>query len=186
VRDHGLAVSARLVILLLVVPALAACGAKVSRESTPTTFLPSKHTRMGCPSGVLYRSSSFAPIHEVLHAAQRLLAHETLNSQGTIYHLTPRNAPIDFLQHGLAYEGSANVVLNRATPGALTILRAGEAECGRQAAQASWAVHYQIPVSVIAGPGAFPFLVKTKAGWRFWGSWCGAGRSQAWRRQYCV
>jgi hypothetical protein len=178
--------SVRLVIVFLVVPALVACGATVSRESKPTTTLPAKHTRAGCPRGVLYRGSSFAPIHEVLHAAQRLLAHETLNSQGTIYHLTPRNAPIDFLQHGLAYEGSANVAFNRATPGALTILRAGEAECGLRTAQASWAVHYQIPVSVIAGPGAFPFLVKTRAGWRFWGSWCGAGRSKAWRRQYCV
>jgi hypothetical protein len=28
--------------------------------------------------------------------------------------------------------------------------------------------------------------VKTRSGWRFWGKWCGAGQSKAWRRQYCI
>jgi hypothetical protein len=135
---------------------------------------------------VLYRASYYAPIGQVLHAAQRALARETLNSQGTLYHLTPRNAPIDLVEHGLAYDEKSMVLFNRATPGALKILRAAEAQCGRRLAEASWVIHYDIPVSVIAGPGTYVFFVKTRSGWRFWGNWCGAGQSRAWRRQNCI
>jgi hypothetical protein len=177
------AVAVRRLLLLLTLAALAAGCASTSgrqRSQAPVS------SATDCPHGVLYRASTLAPIREVLGAAQRLLARETLNSQGTIYHLTPKNAPIDLVEHGLAYEGESNVILNRAAPGALKILRVGEAQCGLRTAQASWAIHYQIPVSVIAGPGAFPFFVKTRRGWRFWGNWCGAGRSKTWRRQYCV
>jgi hypothetical protein len=43
-----------------------------------------------------------------------------------------------------------------------------------------------MPESVIANTGVYPFFVKTKRGWRFWGDWCAAGQSPAWRRKNCI
>jgi len=176
-------ISSRAITLFVFVLLLAtACGATVAPSPTRATALGGA----SCPKGVLYRASNIAPVSDVLRAAQRTLARGTLNSQGTIYRLTPRNAPIDLVAHGLAYEDSSMKNFNRATPGALTILRAGEKQCGRRLAEASWVIHYDVPVSVIAGPGVYVFFVKTRSGWRFWGKWCGAGQPKAWRRQYCI
>jgi hypothetical protein len=170
-------------LFVFVIPLAAACGATVAPSPTHSAALGASIT---CPKGALYRASNIAPVSEVLRAAQRNLARGTLNSQGTIYRLTPRNAPIDLVEHGLAYENSSMKDFNRATPGALTILRAGMKQCGRRLAEASWVIHYDVPVSVIAGPGVYVFFVKTTSGWRFWGNWCGASQSKAWRRQYCI
>lgn len=141
-------------------------------RTTPTETA----TRATCPGHVLYRASALASIQGVLHAAQRVLARQTIDSQGTTYRLTPRNAPIDYLQQ---------LGTDRTLPGA-AIHRVAAKLCGEQVAQASWAVHYELPVAVIAGSAGFPFFVKTRSGWRFWGYWCGAGRSAAWGRQNCI
>jgi hypothetical protein len=172
------------VLLLLVVAAgAAACGSMQSRSSTRQDRSPTRGAPFGveCPSGVLVRASILAPVSSVLHAAQRVLARQTITSQGTTYHLTPRNAPIDQVEQ-LAI---SHLERDRAVAGRVAIHRVAAAACGEKIAQASWAIHYQVPVSVIAGPGSFPFLVKTKAGWRFWGYWCGAGRTKAWRQKNC-
>lgn len=151
--------------------AATACGASSVHRQAQT---PSSRT--GCPQHVLYRASALASIHGVLNAAQRVLARQTTMSQGTTYHLTPRNAPIDYLQQ---------LGTDRTLPGA-TLRRVAAKLCGEQVAQASWAVHYDLPVAVVAGLAGYPFFVKTRSGWQFWGWWCGAGRSSAWGRQNCV
>ena len=136
-----------------------------------------------CPKGVLARDSVLAPIADVLQGAQGLLARKTINSQGTVYHLTPRNAPIDLIER-LATSGKADPV-NQRIPGLALIRRAAVSACGEEIAQASWAIHYDLPVSVIAGQGGSAFLVKTRTGWRLWGNWCGAGNTRQWRNTYC-
>jgi hypothetical protein len=143
-------------------------------------------TQASCPKYVLYRASSLAPVAEALRAAQRSLARRTLMAQGVTYHLTPRNAPIVLIAHALAWEGRGNVIFNRFVPGALTILRAGEAQCGRRVAEASWTIHYGLPVASVANTGVYRFFVKTRRGWRFWGDWCGAGQAPTWRRKNCI
>jgi hypothetical protein len=137
--------------------------------------------RQPCPKRVLVRASQIASVSEVLQAAQNLLARQAINSQGTIYRLTPRNAPIDYV----ARVATSGTVFDQTIPGLLGLHRAAAAACGAATAQASWAIHYNVPVSVIAGSGGFPFLVKTAHGWTFWGSWCGANRSRTWRTSRC-
>jgi hypothetical protein len=46
--------------------------------------------------------------------------------------------------------------------------RVAAANCGKTLAQASWAIHYYIPVSVIAAAGGNEFVVRTRVGWRLW------------------
>ena len=122
-----------------------------------------------------------APVKQVLLAAQRLLARQRYGSQGKIYRLTPRNAPIDEVFRAAVLRGP----LDETQPGLVMIHRAAARQCGEPTAQASWAIHYWIPVSVIANAGGWTFIVKTKAGWRFWGDWCGAGKPRKWRNTYC-
>jgi hypothetical protein len=137
--------------------------------------------RRGCPHAVLYDASSLASVKQVLLAAQRLLARQRYGSQGTVYRLTPRNAPIDEVLRLAVLHGP----LDETQPGLVRIHRAAARQCGELAAQASWAIHYGIPVSVIASAGGWTFIVKTKAGWRFWGNWCGAGKHRRWQNTYC-
>jgi hypothetical protein len=58
--------------------------------------------------------------------------------------------------------------LDATQPGLVRMHRAAARQCGERIAQASWAIHYWIPVSVIVNTGAGTFIVKTKTGWRFW------------------
>jgi len=132
---------------------------------------------------VLLAESSKASIADVLRAAERQLARETINSQGRIYHLTPRNAPITLLER-IATIGNGSP-LDQRVPGLGAVHRAAVSACGIAIAQASWAIHYEIPIAVIAGLGPYPFFVKTRSGWRFWGSWCGADKPRQWRNSNC-
>ncbi len=176
-------------ILLLVASgmALAACGGTARSRSAETASQPQPATqsystqRSSCPRGVLIDESTIAPVHEVLLAAQRLLSRREYGSQGTIYHLTPRNAPIDEVFSAATLGGP----FDDTQPGLRAIHRVAALRCGRSTAQASWAIHYSIPVSVIASAGGWVFIVKTRTGWQFWGNWCGAGKSRQWRAYYC-
>ena len=153
-----------------------------TKTITPTLVRSAQTTgRGGCPRAVLYDASSVAPVKQVLLAAQRLLARQRYGSQGKIYRLTPRNAPIDEVFRAAVLRGP----LDETQPGLVMIHRAAARQCGEPTAQASWAIHYWIPVSVIVNAGAWTFIVKTKAGWRFWGDWCGAGKPRKWRNTYC-
>jgi hypothetical protein len=143
-------------------------------------------TRQSCPRSVLYRASTLAEGGVVLRAARRLLEPNVINSQGRLYRLTPRNAPIDLVARVTAVDSYVDMRFNRLIPGSLVIERAGASECGARTATASWAIHYGMPESVIANTGVYTFLVKTKRGWRFWGDWCAAGQSRAWRRKNCI
>jgi hypothetical protein len=134
-----------------------------------------------CPKGVLANESASAPMAVVLRAAQQQLAHRTINSQGTVYHLTPRNAPIDFIERVAAVGTGAGQTL----PGLVDVHRVAAANCGKTLAQASWAIHYYIPVSVIAAAGGNEFVVRTRVGWRLWGDWCGAGKPRGYRKTNC-
>jgi hypothetical protein len=122
-----------------------------------------------------------APVKQVLVAAQEFLARQRYASQGTTYRLTPQNAPIDEVFRVASYRSP----LDTTQPGLVRMHRAAARQCGERIAQASWAIHYWIPVSVIANTGAWTFIVKTKTGWRFWGNWCGAGKPRSWRAHYC-
>jgi hypothetical protein len=149
--------------------------------SRPVLATPMAADRGACPRAVLYVASTVAPVKQVLLAAQRLLARQRYSSQGTVYRLTPRNAPIDEVFR-TALIGTP---LDETQPGLIAIHRAGARLCGERTAQASWAIHYWIPVSVIVGTGAWTYIVKTRTGWRFWGNWCGAGKPRNWRNAYC-
>jgi hypothetical protein len=136
-----------------------------------------------CPEHVLATASRLTPITVVTHAAQQLLARQTIESQGTLYHLTPQNAPIDVVEAlSLAVDRPPSSVT---VPGVLAIHRVAVAACAERTAAASWAIHYPIPVAIIAKAAGWRFLVKTESGWRFWGNWCGAGRSRERRKSYC-
>jgi hypothetical protein len=144
---------------------------------------PSSPTRTGqvsCPQRVLVVESLTTPVAEALHAAQRLLARQEVNRQGNVFRLTPAQAPIDYI----AQLAIVRTVLDEMTPGRLAIHRVAAAACGEAAAQASWALHYPVPGLTPSNQG-YPFLVKTKTGWKFWGYWCGAGRSRTWYERYC-
>ena len=132
-------------------------------------------TRVSCPKGVLVESSAYAPVLEALRAAQALLARQTLKWQGSVVRLVPMNAPIDLIMQ-LA---QSQTVFGKMF---LPIYRRAVAACGADTAGASWAVHL---IDHPSGDHRFPFLVKTKGGWTFWGSWCGADRSAAFRNSWC-
>lgn len=152
---------------------------RTGAASSPVT-VSAQH--VSCPKDILGDESRFAPIAEVLRAAQRLLAQETINSQGTIYHLTPRHAPIDYIQQLDVY----GAPVDDQVPGRVALYRAAASACGEATAHASWAIRYTVPVSLIAGTAGYPFFVKTRTGWRFWGGgWCGVGHSREWRARYC-
>jgi hypothetical protein len=146
-----------------------------------TTARVSSTVHASCPKGVLADESSSTPVGVVLGAAQRQLGRRTINSQGTVYHLTPRNAPIDFVERVAAVGTGAGQTL----PGLVDVHRVAVAACGKTLAQASWAIHYFIPVSVIAGAGRNEFIVKTRVGWRLWGYWCGADKPRGWGKTHC-
>ena len=181
----------RRLVLTLPVVAMAITSASCGSTRTPRTLTPgadtslASHTpaasRRACPRGVLYEQSTVAPVKQVLLAAQALLARQQYGSQGTTYRLTPRNAPIDELFRTATLGGPEDAT----QPGLIRLHRAAERQCGERIAQASWAIHYSIPVSVIANAGAWTFIVKTRRGWRFWGNWCGAGKPRRWRTYYC-
>jgi hypothetical protein len=160
----------------------ASCTANRAADTSPSpASLPRIDTK--CPTGVLYRASALASASDVLRAAERILARQTLNTQGHLYHLTPRNAPIKVVEQLGIFDPHApgrDVV-----PGLAAIYRAAVLTCGPQTAGASWAVYYPIAVSVIASAGGYSFLTKTRTGWRFWGFWCGAQKPVRWRNTYC-
>jgi len=133
-----------------------------------------------CPKSVVADESSSASIASVLRAAQQQLARRTINRQGTVFHLTPRNAPIDFIERVSAVGTGVGQTLPEPD-----VRRVAVANCGKTLAEASWAIHYDIPVSVIAGPGAYEFVVKTRVGWQLWGDWCGAGKPRGYRKSNC-
>jgi hypothetical protein len=168
--------------LLVIVLAAVAAGCGAQSSDAPEKALPAA---IDCPAGVLFRESRFARVSDVLAAAQRVLARDTINSQGRIYRLTPKWAPIDFIAQVNAVDKRVNVHYNRLVAGSLAIERAGAAECGALKTNASWAIHYDMPASTIAGTGVYAFFVKTRGGWRFWGQWCGASQSAAWRNKNC-
>jgi hypothetical protein len=139
-------------------------------------------SRSGCPQRLAATASARAPVAEAVGAMQMHLSRLTINSQGRIYRLTPHNAPIDFVAQ-LGTVGSRTI--DQRIPGLLTLHRAAAIACGEHTAQASWAFHYTISVAIIAGLGGYEFAAKTRTGWRFWGTWCGAGASAAWRQANC-
>jgi len=176
-----LAVAAAAIVL-----ASAACGTDASpptpaRDASSARADYVKRERASCPQGVLARESVLAPISEVVRAAQRLLARQTIHRQGTDYRLTPRYAPIDYVAR-ISIVGTGTH--DQMVPGLLTLHRAGVVACGEGVAQASWAIHYDITVAM-AGFGGWRFFVKTTTGWRFWGNWCGASKSRQWRKTNC-
>jgi hypothetical protein len=120
-------------------------------------------------------------VSEVVGAVQRELARQTIDTQGTTYHLTPKNAPIEYV----AQVGQVSSPQDQQVPGLVPLFRAAAAACGTSAAIASWAVHYNITVAVVANEGGYAFVTKTRRGWRTWGDWCGTGKSTAWRIKYC-
>ena len=122
-------------------------------------------------------------MREVIGAAQRVLARQTVTPMGRVYHLTPRNAPIVFVAQleidGGRYGG-------RRVPGLLPLNGRATGLCGKDIADASWAIHYEIPVAPMASSAdVYTFFVKTRSGWRFWGDWCGAGKPRRWRSANC-
>ena len=163
------------------IPPLVVLGVAVTLATTTTAQ--ARLTAPRCPRQVDYEGSAQAPVAAALRAAQRILARGTINSQGRVYRLTPRHAPIDLIARIAIVGGSP---LDRTVPGLLAIHDVAAKACGSRVAQVSWAVHYELPVSIIAGSAGYPFLVKIRGGWRFWGYWCGAGRSVAWRRRNCI
>jgi hypothetical protein len=165
-------VAASLIILAALVAV--AAGFAVARGSATA------HSR--CPQDVLPNASATAPVGRVLQAAQRQLANQVIHVQGRRYHLTPRNAPINFIAQ-IAIANSP--AYDERIPGLLALHRFAARACGEQTAQASWAIHYDLPVGIIAGGGAYTFFVQTRSGWRFWGSWCGVLKSPKWRRANC-
>ena len=174
--------------LLVIAIGSAACGtthdAQPTDPVTPPRLVlatPTAADREDCPRGVLYVGSTVAPVKQVLLAAQRLLARHRYPSQGRVYRLTPQNAPIDEVLR----TARIGTPLDETQPGLVAIHRAGGRLCGERTAQASWAIHYWIPVSVIVGTGAWTYIVRTRTGWRFWGNWCGAGKPRSWRNAYC-
>jgi hypothetical protein len=174
----------RLARILSSLVALIALAMVVSGSATEQRAAVANVAPVLCPTDVVGRDSMLAPVAEVLRAAQGELARMTLNTQGTVRHLTPRNAPIDFIER-LATFGRA-APLDKRVPGLVVTHRAAALACGEAMAQASWAIHYDLPFSLIAGQGGWQFFVKTGAGWRSWGNWCGAGQTRAWRSTYCT
>jgi hypothetical protein len=137
----------------------------------------------GLPEGRPREESLFTPVAEVTRQAERLLSHQTVETQGTLYHLTPRNAPIDLVA---SLDLALGLPPARITvPGIAVIYRHAAALCGKATAAASWTIHYPIPVSEISSAAGWRFLVKTRTGRRFWGNWCGAGKSASWRAANC-
>lgn len=164
--------------------AFGASGCTSSSSDRPTDTaagLNALRRQTTCPTNVLEIESAAAPIAEVLTAAERLLAAQTSNSQGHVYRLTPRFAPIKHVQR--LYLTMSKMDMR--APGHLRIHSLAAALCGEATANASWAIQYDLILSVIAGSQRYPFLVKTASGWRFWGEWCGAGRPAAWRAANC-
>ena len=157
---------------------LGGCGTSPEKSSSATA----SEGRTRCPREILSRASSLAPMRQVLTAAQRLLAQQTIGAMGRTYHLTPRNAPIVFI----AQIGLGVTSFDRRVPGLIPLNGRAAGLCGRKAAGASWAIHYEIPVApMITSADVYAFFVKTRRGWRFWGSWCGAGKPARWRRANC-
>jgi hypothetical protein len=140
----SLRIALRVGVLLGVGVLACACGATTT-VSAKQAALPERHvlaslSAMDCPRHVLAEASLLSPIAVVTRAAQKLLARQTIESQGTLYHLTPRNAPIDVIEAGsLAMDVPPSSVT---VPGLVTIHRAAVAACGEQTANASWIVHY--------------------------------------------
>src|SRR5262245_9836372 len=97
----------------------------------------SGNARSSCPTNVLTESAS-APVGVVLRAAERRLAKRTMNTQGTIYHLTPRNAPIELV----ARLATGAPVLEARVPGLAALHHAAAVACGERTAGASWAIRY--------------------------------------------
>jgi hypothetical protein len=145
-------------------------GSPVKRTTATTA-------RSSCPSSVVKTNALVA---DVLRAAQRKLTTQAWNTQGTVYHLTPQNAPIDFIAQ-LYTTG-----IPALDQGVVALHRAAASACGERTAQASWAIHYWVGVGISARPepgnNVYTFFVDTRNGWRFWGSWCDVGKSTRWLR----
>lgn len=161
-----------LLVIVIGVATIASAIAAHTRTSAPAT-------RSSCPHEVVETN---LPVADALRAAQRKLAGLTINTQGTVYHLTPQNTPINFIAQ-LYTTGTR--VLDQRTPGLLTLHRAAASACGERTAQASWAIHFQVGPAITASNDIYTFLVDTRDGWRFWGDWCGVSESAQWRRANC-
>jgi hypothetical protein len=160
----------------------AGCSSSSADRATDTAAdLEALRRQTVCPADVRVIESVNAPIAEVLRAAERLLAARTAYSQGHVYRLTPRLAPIRHVQR----LSMTNSEIDQRAPGKLRVNGLAAALCGEATAKASWAIQYDLIAAGIAGTQDYPFLVKTASGWRFWGSWCGAGRTSAWRAANC-
>src|SRR5439155_11251487 len=162
-------------------PSLAALGPVVAWAKRNS---PVRVARVACPQSVDAAASTSTPVVDVLRAAQQRLAKQTFaGALGKTYHLTPTIAPIDFIER-VAILGNG-APLDQMIPGQIALHRLAASECGTRTANASWAIHDTIGVSVVAGLGDYSFFVKTVHGWRFWGSWCAATKSSHWRSTYC-
>src|ERR1700751_6155122 len=107
--------SARGAPLAIVVAILAAGCATGSRQPLRETT----SAAADCPRDVLFRESTFARVSDVLASAQRVLARSVITSQGRMYRLTPKWAPIAFVARVSAVESRQNVGYNRLVPGSL-------------------------------------------------------------------
>lgn len=145
-----------------------------------STAAKERSQRVSCPPTP--SQVTFQPVGVVLAAAQKLLAQQTTQVQGRTYRLTPKWAPIDFLAN-LATVGNGSP-LDRMAPGLLAVHKLAVSECGFRVAQSTWAVRYH-PPTLIAGLSVYAFFTKTPSGWQFWGNWCGAGQTRAWRKTNC-
>lgn len=178
--SRALIVCLAIVAVALFISGTANPGGVTSQRTTLGSLSTMRAGQVSCPQHVLYRESSEAPVSEALHAAQSLLARVRFVGQGLVFHLTPSQAPIDHL----VKLSPATSTYDQTMPGLVAISHVAAAACGESVAGASWALHYSIPGGMASNQG-FPFLVKTRTGWKFWGYWCGADKSRKWRDKYC-
>lgn len=140
--------------------------------------------RTACPTGVVLTARS---ADGVLRGAESVLAQKWVYTMHGRHHLDPRDAPISIVE-SIAISSPASSYDSR-IPGLVALHRYAAGLCGERIAQASWAIEYWLPVYAATGytVGAtlYPFVVKTRTGWRFWGNWCGLAQSASFRAKMC-
>ena len=169
--------SQRVLAVAMAVAVVASAGAAVLVRGS------NADAAVACPHAVLRIESEFAPIADVLRQAQSLLAKRTVKAQGSIVRLTPQSAPMDIVE---SLRSGSQGARNDSLPGASAIYEAAKALCGARTAEASWAIHWDLPMLPAVTPGEYSLIVKTKHGWQFWGAWdCAGSWGKAWKKYWC-
>ena len=141
--------------------------------------------RTVCPTGALLTAQS---ADEVLRGAESVLAQKWVYTGSGRRHLDPREAPIVMVE---SIATSSAAAFNRRIRGLVVLHRYAAGLCGERTAEASWAIAYWQPAVVSTAPAyqvgvdIYTFVVKTRAGWRLWGNWCGLTQSASFRAKMC-